>query len=346
MDGLAEYIWIDGSRPTAALRSKARFIRSDRSLSLDSFPVWSFDGSSTGQSLGNNSDLLLQPVCFYRDPIRGKGNYLVLCEVLNADGSPHPTNTRSILRESLAQAGSSLEPWLGFEQEYTLFQHNRPLGWPEQGEPRAQGPFYCSVGSSNAYGRPLVEEHAAICMDAGLMFYGINSEVMPGQWEFQLGYRGLDTETAHALRVSDELWIARWLLHRVAEDFDIEVRFDNKPMPGDWNGAGCHTNFSTAQTRHPDKGLAAIDKIVHLLSQQHEAHIDVYGDKLSERLTGHHETCSIHEFRSGVADRGCSIRIPQQVQLQGYGYLEDRRPGANCDPYLVAARLIETIRGA
>lgn len=343
MDGLAEYLWIDGSKPTAALRSKARFIQKNEFPSLSDFPQWSFDGSSTYQSAGHASDLLLQPVTFYVDPIRGPGNYLVLCEVLNADGTPHESNTRAPLRHVLERGGNHLEPWLGFEQEYTLFSKGRPLGWPEQGEPRPQGPFYCGVGSENAYGRLLVERHAKLCIAAGLLFYGLNSEVMPGQWEFQIGYRGIAEESAHALRAADDLWIARWLLHRVAEDEGVEVRFDNKPMKGDWNGAGCHTNFSTRDTRHPEQGLEAIKTAIHRLESRHADHICVYGDKLAERLTGHHETCSIYEFRSGVADRGSSVRIPQQVQLQGHGYLEDRRPGANCDPYLVATRLIETI---
>lgn len=344
MMGLAEYIWIDGTKPTQKLRSKARFISTeDHSLNLDIFPIWSFDGSSTNQSTGGNSDLLLRPVSFCPDPLRGPGNHLVMCEVLDPDGLPHASNTRALLREVLDNGASAHDVWLGFEQEYTLYQGPRPLGWPENGFPHPQGPFYCGVGAENAYGRQIIERHAKACIDAGLMLYGINAEVMPGQWEFQIGYRGLPTESASPLVTTDQMWLARWLLYRIAEDFNVIVSLQNKPVSGDWNGAGCHTNFSTNGTRSPEKGPKVIADAITALSKKHDAHIAVYGHGLAQRLTGHHETCSITEFRAGVSDRGASIRIPQQVKLTGYGYLEDRRPGANCDPYLVAARLLATI---
>ncbi len=342
---LAEYIWLDGAVPVQKPRSKAKVLNLPEAglVTLADFPEWNFDGSSTNQSEGSASDLILQPVNFVLDPIRGKGNYLVLCEVFNQDGTPHSTNGRAALRKALDAGGAELEPWMGFEQEYTLFAHNRPLGWPENGFPGPQGPYYCGVGSNAIFGRDLVEKHAEACLDAGLALYGINAEVMPGQWEFQVGYRGVDEDNG-ALQMADHLWIARWLLMRLGEEFGVLPSFDNKPVTGDWNGAGCHTNFSTKAMREPG-GLDAIKDAVVKLGAKHSEHISVYGHGLDQRLTGLHETCDINTFRSGVADRGSSIRIPLHVKKQGYGYLEDRRPGANSDPYMVAARLITTICG-
>lgn len=341
----AEYIWLDGALPSQQLRSKARYIPAKNAdkVKLDVFPEWNFDGSSTYQSSGDKSDLLLKPVSYFSDPIRGKGNYLVLCEVCTADGQPHASNTRAQLRKILELGGEKLDPWLGFEQEYTLFMRQRPLGWPEKGFPKPQGPFYCGVGSEVVFGRELVEDHAKACVEAGLALYGINGEVMPAQWEFQVGYRGVEGEDVGALAMSDQLWIARWLLHRLSEQYGIDVSLSNKPVSGDWNGAGCHTNFSTNQTRDSKLGISAIEEAVHLLSLKHALHIPLYGAGLRARLTGAHETCSIDQFRSGVADRGSSIRIPLQVKQRGCGYLEDRRPGANCDPYLVSGRILATI---
>ncbi|NKB47231.1 MAG: glutamine synthetase [Legionellales bacterium] len=339
----AEYIWLDGTKPTQQLRSKTRIIPDNTDQpTLDMFPEWSFDGSSTGQATGNNSDCILKPVCFVRDPIRSDG-YLVLNEVFTDDGNPHSTNTRAILREILAQGGEVHDPWIGFEQEYTMFRSRTPLGWPEQGYPAPQGPYYCGVGAELVFGRELAEEHMQACLEAGIMFYGINVEVMPGQWEFQVGYRGVANESADVLTVADHRNIALWLLARLGEDFGVTINIDNKPILGDWNGAGCHTNFSTKNMRNPEQGRTTIDAAIEALRTKHQQHITLYGHKLEERLTGSHETCSIEEFRAGVADRGASVRIPQQVYQEGCGYIEDRRPGANMDGYLVAARLIATI---
>jgi len=343
--GLAEYIWIDGAEPTRYLRSKARAVSVGDKPSITDFPEWSFDGSSTNQAGGHDSDCLLNPVYFVKDPIRGEGNYLVMAEVLNPDGTPHASNSRAQLREIMEAGAAKQAPWGGFEQEYTLFKKRTPLGWPEHGYPGPQGPYYCGVGAGEIFGREVAEAHAELCLDAGLMYYGMNAEVMPGQWEFQIGYRGDSSEDACILKMSDETWIGRWLLYRVGEEFGISVSLDNKPVKGDWNGAGMHTNFSTKDIRDKSKGKAAIDSAIQALSKKHKEHIALYGAGLAERLTGRHETCDINTFKAGTADRGCSIRIPQQVAQKGYGYFEDRRPGANADPYLVAARLCTTVCG-
>ncbi len=344
----AEYIWLDGENPTQQVRSKARIVSIKDSESFDSeaYPEWGYDGSSTYQAAGNDSDLILRPVRVVRDPIRGGDARLVLCEVFLPDGTPHSTNTRANLRGVLEAGAAEHDAWVGFEQEYTLFDGDRPLGFPTNGDaPKAQGPFYCGVGSDRIFGRDFVEAHTQACIDAGLMIYGINAEVMPGQWEFQIGYRGVDGESPDVLNVSDHLIFARWLLRRVGERFEVEPRLDPKPAEGDWNGAGNHTNFSTANMRDRATGMLAIKDAVAKLSRRHDEHIANYGHGLADRLTGLHETCSISEFKSGVADRGASIRIPRSVELSGSGYLEDRRPGANCDPYTVCTLLLETICG-
>jgi len=341
--GMAEYIWIDGNVPVRQIRSKAKIVNVSKSPKIEDFPEWTFDGSSTSQATGDDSDCLLNPVNFVRDPFRGEGNYLVMCEVLNPDGSIHESNSRAQLRGVLDAGAGQQDPWLGFEQEYTLFHNNIPLGWPQHGYPVPQGPYYCGVGSEQIFGRDIAEEHARLCVAAGIMIYGINAEVMPGQWEFQIGYRGQDGENAGALNICDHMWIARWMLHRISEEYDVHVSIDNKPVKGDWNGAGMHTNFSTKATRSEKNGRKAIADAIARLGDNHKAHIDLYGHGLHERLTGLHETSSIEDFSAGAADRGCSIRIPRMVEQKGCGYLEDRRPGANADPYLVGARLIATI---
>lgn len=356
----AEYIWIDGSKPTQKLRSKTRILPAiPASLKgmeklqgtyteINEFPEWGFDGSSTCQSSGESSDLILRPVRFVKDPVRGENSYLALCEVFdtNLECTAHTSNTRALLRKTLDDGASQHEAWFGFEQEYTLYgERGRPLGWPENRRdyPAPQGGFYCGVGADEVFGRAVAEEHLEACMAAGLLIYGINAEVMPGQWEFQIGFRpGIDVKT-DPLEVADHLWLARWLLYRVGENHQVSATLDPKPEKGDWNGAGCHTNFSTREMRNQETGRHTISELKPLLENKHAAHVAVYGFGNDQRLTGLHETCDINTFKMGPRDRGASIRVPDSVAKKGYGYLEDRRPAANADPYLVASRILRTI---
>ncbi len=332
---LAEYIWIDGTKPSPLLRSKAKVIHGPIDT-LKEIPLWGFDGSSTNQASTGSSDCVLQPVFFCPDPIRGGDNILVMNEVLNADGSIHSTNTRAELR-SIAQKFEHEEAWFGIEQEYTLFNSIKPLGFPDHGFPEPQGKYYCGVGAGRSYGRDIVERHATACLNAGLGLSGINAEVMPGQWEYQIG-------PLSPLDVADQLWISRWLLERIAEDNQVRVSFDPKPIKGDWNGAGAHTNFSTRAIREPG-GMKYIEAACKKLQTYHAQHIPLYGHGNEDRLTGHHETCSIREFRYGISDRGASVRIPLAAAQAGCGYLEDRRPAANCDPYQVCGAILQTVCG-
>ena len=329
-----EYIWIDGAIPTKKIRSKIKIVDvEDRmNVSLDDMPEWGFDGSSTGQAEGNFSDCKLIPVRVYNHQYDHMP--LVLCEVRNADGSVHSTNTRRALAE-LQDELVKEDVLVGLEQEYTFFQGQRPLGWPENGYPPPQGPFYCGVGADEVFGRGLVLEHMYSCLNYGIQLSGINAEVMPGQWEFQVG-------AGDPLKISDDIIVARFLLYLLGERHGINVSLDPKPVRGDWNGAGCHVNFSTKSMRE-NGGLEFIHEACVRLGDRHKEHIAVYGHGNEARLTGLHETCSINEFRWGVSDRGASIRIPMDTANKGRGYLEDRRPAANCDPYEVCHILMETI---
>lgn len=342
----AEYIWLDGKKPTADIRGKTKILNHANEGYLfgpeqkADVPEWGFDGSSTEQATGDKSDCVLKPVRVYKDPIRGERksspNYyhhlLVLNEVHLTNGEPHPSNTRAELRRMTEKHGS--ESFLfGIEQEYTLFKDGRPLGFPEGGFPEPQGKYYCGVGADKAYGRELVEKHLQACLAAEILIAGINAEVMPGQWEYQIG-------AGDPLRVADDLTVARYLLSRLGEEAGISVSLASKPMNGDWNGAGAHTNFSTRAMR---ESSAVFDEIIEKMKTHHPEHIVVYGNGIEQRLTGKHETCSYREFRAGVSDRGASIRIPWQVARDGKGYLEDRRPCANIDPYVVLEKIIRTV---
>ncbi|GAA1950054.1 glutamine synthetase [Catenulispora subtropica] len=324
----AEYIWVDGVRPTAGLRSKTRVLADGVEP-----PVWGFDGSSTAQAEGRSSDRVLRPVFTCPDPIRGGDAVLVLCEVENIDFTPHESNNRAEARE-VAERFAEQEAWFGIEQEYTLFRDGRPLGFPEGGFPAPQGPYYCGAGAGVVFGREVVEKHLDYCLAAGLKISGINGEVMPGQWEFQVGPAG-------TLEVADHLWVARYLLLRTGEEFGVTVSFDAKPQRGDWNGAGAHTNFSTKAMREGyDPIITACEALGD--GDKPAVHVRAYGAGIEDRLTGLHETAPWSEYSYGVSNRGSSVRIPWQVEVDKKGYIEDRRPNANIDPYVVTRLIVDT----
>ncbi len=327
----AEYIWIDGTEPTAEVRSKTRILENGAEPG-----IWGFDGSSTNQATGDNSDVVLNPVFQCPDPIRGGNDILVLCEtLLTADLSPHPTNTRAAAVAALEKYGDQ-DPWFGLEQEYTLIDPatSWPAGFPPNGFPAPQGPYYCGVGALKFHGRDLVELHTTWCIDAGLKISGTNAEVMPGQWEFQIG-------PADTVEVGDHLWMARYLLYRAGEVFDTEVSIAAKPMKGDWNGAGMHTNFSTNAMRDGYDAIITACEALGALGKPEE-HLAGYGVGIEDRLTGEHETQRYDQFSYGVSDRGASIRIPWQVHKDQKGYIEDRRPNANADPYVLSTLITNT----
>lgn len=328
-----EYIWLDGTKPEASLRSKTKVIdMASFDGDVDRLPEWSFDGSSTNQAPGGTSDCLLKAVAAYPDPQR-KNGWLVVCEVLNPDGSPHATNHRHLI------PNDTEDYWFGFEQEYVIMQDKMPMGFPANGYPAPQGPYYCAVGNGNVAGRNIVEEHLDACLDAGLSVTGINAEVLLGQWEFQVFGKG-------AKKAADELVICRYLLYRMSEKYGVTINIHPKPVLGDWNGSGMHVNFSNSEMRD-EGGKDLFDAICESFRAVHKEHIDVYGSDNHLRLTGKHETQSMDKFSYGVSDRGASIRIPVHTANNNWkGYLEDRRPASNADPYKVVVRIVKTIRHA
>jgi len=335
---MAEYVWIGGGETVLGgfdLRSKTRTLDS-APKSVADLPQWNYDGSSTNQAPGEDSEVLLNPVAYFSDPFRGGDNLLVMCEAAHPkDNSPLETNTRRKAKE-LFDKKPELTPLYGIEQEYTLFNMDKktPLGWPEGGYPGPQGPYYCGVGAENAFGRHVADLHYKACLHAGIKIAGQNAEVMAGQWEFQIGpCTGIDQ--------GDHLWMARYLMVRVAEELGVVVSFDPKPIPGDWNGAGAHVNYCNAGFRN-EGSYPTIIEAIKKLESKHAEHIAAYGEGNARRLTGLHETAPIDKFSYGVADRGASIRIPRKTEAKGKGYIEDRRPASNCDPYVVTAKIFET----
>ena len=332
-----EYIWLDGYEPVANLRGKTLVKDFESFPALEDLPKWGFDGSSTMQAEGHSSDCVLKPVAVYPDAARTNG-VLVMCEVMMPDGkTPHVTNSRATI---LDDEGT----WFGFEQEYFLMQDGRPLCFPEGGYPAPQGPYYTGVGFKNVgdIARQIVEEHLDLCLDAGINHEGINAEVAAGQWEFQIFAKG-------SKKAADDVWVARYLLIRLCEKYQVDVEFHCKPIRDiwgkslDWNGSGMHSNFSTAFMRETG-GKEYFEKLMAAFNQFRDEHIAVYGPDNHLRLTGLHETQSIDKFSYGLADRGASIRMPHSFVNNGYkGYLEDRRPNSAANPYEVASRILKTI---
>lgn len=329
---ILEYIWIDGN---GKLRSKTK-VNVGPIHDLNSIPIWNYDGSSTAQALNDGSDteITLVPVKYILDPFRRSANstnttnYLVLCSTYKTDGTPALNNNRD-QAVKIFDCKLDLEPWFGLEQEYFMID---VIGnqWPAI---TTQTKWYCGIGQKQPLERIIVEEHLEHCVYSGLNISGTNAEVAPYQWEYQIGpCVGIDSADQHIL--------SRYILERIAEKFGITIDYRPKIVK-EINGSGCHTNFSTSETR-TSNGLETIYKYIDKLAQEHSTHIAVYGEGNDARLTGHHETASIDKFSYGVGTRNTSIRIPNQVVKDGCGYFEDRRPAANIDPYLVTSIIFKT----
>ncbi|EGR46983.1 uncharacterized protein TRIREDRAFT_122811 [Trichoderma reesei QM6a] len=333
---MAEYVWIDS---TGGTRSKSRTLPElkDKKYEVADLPVWNFDGSSTDQALGHDSDVYLRPCAVFNDPFRGSPNIIVLAECWNPDGTPNKYNFRHECAKVM-EAHAEHEPWFGLEQEYTfLDSDDRPYGWPVGGFPAPQGPYYCGVGAGKVVLRDVVEAHYKACLYAGINISGTNAEVLPAQWEFQVG-------PCTGIEMGDQLWIARFFLSRIAEEFGAKVSLHPKPIKGPWNGSGLHSNFSTKEMR-AEGGMKYIEEALKALEPHHAECLEEYGEDNDQRLTGDCETGSMDKFSWGVANRGTSIRIPRETAARGCGYFEDRRPASNADPYRITRVLMTSIFG-
>ena len=332
-----EYIWLDGYEPEPNLRSKVKIINSPHKItSIDELPEWNFDGSSTKQADGSSSDCILKPVRIYQSEsmyvMPEDKTIFVFCEVMNPDGTPHNTNQRHLLGEEDEKF------WVGFEQEYFIREgrYKNMLGHEGGFVLEPQGKYYCGVGA-NVVGRKFVEEHMNTCLKMGIDITGINAEVALGQWEYQVFSKGKK-------KACDDLWMARYFMERISEQYGYKIEYHPKPLGNsDWNGSGLHTNFSTKRMRE-EGGEEYFNTIFKAFENRHKQHIEVYGSDNNMRLTGNHETQSIDKFSVGVSDRGASIRIPLNTSKEWKGYLEDRRPASNANPYQIILEMIITLQ--
>ena len=338
-----EYIWLDKENN---YRSKTRIVKDDvyppGEFHIKRIPAWNYDGSSTRQATGDDSEVCINPVCMVRDPFRRSLDaWLVLCDTWLPNDEPHPDNTRIKAMKVFSQKKViEAEPWFGLEQEFFVrkTREGYPLGmdhelYVKSQTQNIQGDNYCGVGKGNCYCREFMDEAIDHMVDSGLNITGLNFEVAPGQAEFQIMTGGIDA--------ADEIHLVRYILIRTAEKNDLAIDLHPKPFKTNLNGSGCHTNYST-KARREDGGYDIIIAAINKLKEKHKEHIDVYGKDNDMRLSGKWETADINTFTYGVADRGASVRIPRFTERDKKGYFEDRRPASNMDPYLVTAKIAET----
>jgi len=333
---IAEYVWVSGQNTYHDLRSKYKTMTdvAIESVTLGDFGWWNFDGSSTNQHRGSNTEINIKPVAFYPHPFMA-GAKVVLAECYYPDGTPEKGNTRKAAAELFAKHKDE-EAMFGLEQEYFIYKNGSPYMWPEGGFPSGQGEYYCGNGSQ-VCGRELVIEHYQNCLTMGLKISGVNAEVAPSQWEFQVG-------PCIGIEEGDHMVMARWVFQRIAEKYGLEINYHPKPIKGDWNGSGCHLNFSTKKMRE-EGGLKYINEACENLKKTFVDDVKFYGGENNERMSGAHETSKLSEFTYGVGTRHTSVRIGNDIHAAGKGYFEDRRPASNIDPYLATARMFASSLG-
>ncbi len=327
---IVEYIWLDAENK---FRSKIRVLELDSDIASP----WNYDGSSTNQATTESSEVILKVVSTFNHPfMNGKLN---VCATYDINDNPISNNHYHKANEIFNKKKDEM-PWFGLEQEYFLYKDNKPLGLvfdttidPEYPEPTKithSNIYYCSHINQDQLGVKIAHNHLMACLKAGIKISGINAEVVPGQWEFQVG-------PCVGINAGDDMLAARYLLKRIAAMHDIEINFHPKPLPR-FSGSGMHTNFSTCKMRNDD-GLKEIYRVIENLKKSHETDILKYGSDNNLRLTGSHETANIKEFSYGIGSRNTSIRIGYDTAKNNKGYFEDRRPAANCDPYLVTSSI-------
>ena len=337
---ILEYIWLDGH---GKLRSKYKTVYVEDPVRFE-LEQWNYDGSSTYQAETGNSEIILNPVQKYKNPFFEDSciSYLVMCDTYKRENGvlvPTESNYRAAAKVVFDKTMDHM-PWFGLEQEYFMMapcktsESSTPLFFAQGGHIEPQGQYYCGVGTQSiSHYRQLAEKHYLHCLYAGLQISGINAEVAPNQWEYQIG-------PVMGIEAADQLWVSRYILHKLSEEYRINISFKPKPMKSPWNGSGLHTNFSTAETRALG-GLEKMNEYIGKLGEKHKEHIAIYGDN-SERLSGECETSDINQFSCGYGNRGCSIRIPTAVMIDKRGYFEDRRPASDADPYRVTGALMAT----
>lgn len=344
---IIEYVWIGGNME---LRSKIKVVSpheinlssADDRLNLHDVPHWNFDGSSTSQSSGTHSELKLIPVALYNNPLihistYSKKAYAVLCETTFNDYTKTNSNNRqkafSFFNSNYVQ---NLESWFGFEQEYFIMNDDikKLLHKNIDDCVLNVSKFYCSVGSRYNFFRHIAETHMTTCIDAGIQICGINAEVSPCQWEFQIG-PGLN------LKAADDLWMARYFLEKIAQNFNSYIIWHPKPFKL-LNGSGLHSNFSTKFMRNSNNdtnGLKYIIESIDKLKSTHSTDISSFGDFNDKRMSGLYETSNFDSFHFNIdtpTDRGASVRIGYDTIKNKKGYFEDRRPASNADPYIIS----------
>ncbi len=333
-----EYVWIDGDY---GLRSKMKCITNinEENINLNDYEKlkWNYDGSSTDQAETKSSEVILNPVKLYENKYKdyqyykefGSNNikhYLLLCESVNENGEAVKCNNYQYAKSIFDNEESiNNKPWFGLEQEYFMITNDEKIQ-------NNHGYHYCGKADSNIE-RQIAEEHMKLCVETGIQISGINSEVSKFQWEFQVG-------PCEGISAGDELIVARYLLERVAEKYNVGINYHPKPDKN-INGSGCHVNFSSEKTRC-ENGINEINRCLACLSKNHNEIINFYGDNNQLRLTGFHETSSYDKFSWGIGTRNTSVRIPNSVFKENCGYFEDRRPASNIDPYLATSNLFKT----
>lgn len=324
-----EYVWLDGP----VLHSKIK-------ATIDATPPEWFavvdDTQPPSQMTKNTpqkhnlpySDCFLVPVQTYNNPT--SPDHLVLCQVQNHDHLPHASNTR----EAAARIVTD-EWWFGFEQEYYLTDLDGRLLGQQHGNGKIGDEHYCGVGADNVVGREIADAHLFACLKAGIEITGTNAEDGMGQWEYQCFGKGI--------KAADDLWVSRFLLRKIAEQYRICVNYN--PMPKrNWYGSGMHTNFSNAKMRTTG-GQALFDKLCHQLEIHHSEAMLCYGSDNQLRFTGQHKSPDLSHFSHGIDDRCACIRIPLYTLDRGWkGYMEDRRPASNADPYRVIHHILSAIQ--
>ena len=327
MKYLNQYVWSDKyGEPRVTTK-----LESDHDINK----LLCFNGLNTGQSVDtNNSDIYIRPVQRYNNPLIKRTKELepsiFVCELMLDENKSHSSNERN---RSIKVLENYEDVNMSFTLDFFVTKKNVPVAFLSNPPPSQQGIFYCGVGGDIAVGQECANDIFQNANRADLNVTQLSGGVAPSQWTIKL-------EGTAKVKLLDDLICLRYIIAKSAEKYGVTICFHPQLLKEEWNGSACLIEYSNDKMRTDKECNYIRNTVIKNLDKTHAEYVSKCGEDNNRRLIGTNNTSKNDEFTSAVGKYDCSVRIPKLTNVRGHGSIEDRRPGANMDPYVVVPYLL------